>query len=263
MTFGEKIAEHFGKLGETFSQNAGYVAGFAGTIVGLFVIAFVLEQVARKKTGSTEKIFSVRKVAVIGIFSAVSAILMIFGEIPLLFAPSFYKLDFSELPILIGTYAFGPAAGVMMEFIKIVLKLLFKGTSTAFVGELANFAVGCSFIITASVIYSFKKNKKGAIFASVGGTLALTVFGTAFNAIYLLPAFSKLYGMPLEVILDMGVKVNPLVKPGDIISFVVACVAPLNLIKGIANSVVTLLVYKPLSPIIKGNSEKKEVKKNA
>ena len=75
--------------------------------------------------------------------------------------------------------------------------------------------------------------------------------GTAFNAIYLLPAFAKFYGMPLENLLARGSAVNPLVKEGDIVSFVVACVAPMNLLKGVIVSVVTLLIYKPLSPIIK------------
>ncbi|NLF43682.1 MAG: ECF transporter S component [Bacteroidales bacterium] len=185
-----------------------------------------------------------------GMFSAIATILMLF-EFPLPFAPNFYKLDFSELPILIGAFAFGPAIGVMMEFIKILLNLLTDGTTTAFVGEFANFVVGCSFIIPASAIYAFCKNKKSAAVSCVVGTLTLTVFGTAFNAIYLLPAFSKLYGMPLDTILGMGVKVNPLVSEGSIISFVVACVAPLNLIKGAASSVVTLLIYKSISPIIK------------
>jgi len=185
-----------------------------------------------------------------GMFSAIATILMLF-EFPLPFAPNFYKLDFSELPILIGAFAFGPAIGVMMEFIKILLNLITDGTTTAFVGEFANFVVGCSFIIPASAIYAFCKNKKGAIASCIAGTMILTVFGTAFNAIYLLPAFSKLYGMPLETILGMGVKVNPLVSEGSIISFVVACVAPLNLIKGTASSVVTLLIYKSISPIIK------------
>ena len=90
-----------------------------------------------------------------------------------------------------------------------------------------------------------------ALIACIIGTAVLTVFGTAFNAIYLLPAFSKLYGMPLDSLLSMGSAVNPRVKPGSIVSFVVACVAPLNLIKGVSVSLVTLLVYKPLSPIIK------------
>lgn len=79
----------------------------------------------------------------------------------------------------------------------------------------------------------------------------MTIFGTAFNAVYLLPAFSKFYGMPLDAILAMGTEVNPLAKEGSIVSFVVACVAPMNLIKGTLVSVVTLLIYKPLSPIIK------------
>ena len=77
-----------------------------------------------------------------------------------------------------------------MEFVKILLKLLFKGTSTAFVGELANFAVGCSFILPAAVVYAFRKTKKTALLACILGTLCMTVFGTAFNAVYLLPAFS-------------------------------------------------------------------------
>ena len=188
--------------------------------------------------------------AMVGMFSAIAMILHLF-DFPLPFAPGFYKLDFSELPILIGTFAFGPTAGVMMEFVKILLKLFIKGTSTAFVGDLANFVIGCSFILPASAIYAFRKSKKTAIAACVIGTLILTVFGTAFNAVYLLPAFSRLYGMPLESLLEMGSAVNPLAGENNIVSFVAACVAPLNLIKGASVSLVTLLVYKPLSPIIK------------
>ena len=240
---------------QAIADNAGYVLGFLAVIVGLFAVAFVTERLLMKRRGAKEKIFTTRKMAVIGMFSALATVLMLF-EIPLPFAPGFYKLDFSELPILIGAYAFGPASGVMMEFIKILLKLVIKGTSTAFVGELANFAVGCSFILPASIIYEFKKNKKHAIVGSIVGTIVLTVFGTAFNAIYLLPAFAALYGMPLDSLIGMGTAVNPLVQEGNIVTFVIACVAPLNLIKGTANSIVTLLVYKPLSPIIKGNRNK-------
>lgn len=249
-----KIAEHFTKLGTAFSKNVGFVLSFLGIIVALFLVAYGLEKLAQKRRGVNEKVFTTRKMAIVGMFSAIATILMMI-EIPMPFAPTFYKLDFSELPIMVGTFAFGPAAGVMMEFIKILLKLLIKGTSTAFVGELANFAVGCSFVITASVIYDFKKNKKAAIIACISGTLVLTVFGTAFNALYLLPAFAKLYGMPLEAILAMGAEVNKLCNPESIVSFVIVCVAPLNLIKGLANSVIVLLVYKPLSPIIKGNPD--------
>lgn len=237
-------------LFESVVENLVFVLEFLAVIIAMFVVAVVLEKAAAKARGVKEPLFNTRKLAMIGMFSALAMILHLF-DFPLFFAPGFYKLDFSELPILIGTFAFGPTAGVMMEFIKIVLKLFVKGTSTAFVGDLANFVVGCSFILPASAVYAFRKNKKSAIIACVTGTLVMTVFGTAFNAIYLLPAFSKLYGMPLEDILAMGAAVNPLVADGNIISFVAACVAPLNLVKGFSVSLVTLLVYKPLSPIIK------------
>ena len=238
------------ELFKSVTENLMFVLEFLAVIVALFVLAVLLEKAAQKVRGVKEPLFNTRKLAMIGMFSALAMILHLF-DFPLFFAPGFYKLDFSELPILIGTFAFGPTAGVLMEFIKILLKLFVKGTSTAFVGDLANFVVGCSFILPASAVYAFRKNKKSAIIACVVGTLVMTIFGTAFNAIYLLPAFSKLYGMPLEDILTMGAAVNPLVTDGSILSFVAACVAPLNIIKGVSVSVVTLLIYKPLSPIIK------------
>lgn len=235
---------------ESVRQNVTMVLEFAAVIAVLFGVALLLEKLARKKQGVKEKMFSTRRTAMIGMFSAIALILHLM-DFPLPFAPGFYQLDFSELPILIGSFAFGPAAGIMMEFVKILLKLCIKGTSTAFVGDLANFVVGCSFILPASAIYAFRKSKRSAVVACVAGTLVMTVFGTAFNAIYLLPAFSAFYGMPLEQILAMGAQVNPLVQESSILSFVAACVAPLNLIKGASVSVVTLLIYKPLSPIIK------------
>lgn len=237
------------------SDHLLYVLSFLAIIVILFLLAVFLEKAAQRKNGCTESIFYTRKTAMIGMFSAIAAILMLF-EFPLPFAPFFYKLDFSELPILIGTFAFGPAAGVMMEFLKILLKLIFKGTTTAFVGDLANFVVGCSMILPASVVYAFRKNKKSAVIACITGTLVMTVFGTALNAIYLLPAFSKLYGLPLESLIAMGAQTNGLVTEGSIVSFVVACVAPLNVIKGSSVSIITLLVYKPLSPLIKAGHKK-------
>lgn len=238
------------ELLKTVTENVGFVLGFLAIIVALFAVAVIFEKIAQKRNGVQEKVFSTRKIAMIGMFSAIAVVLMLF-EFPLPFIPGFYKLDFSELPILIGAFAFGPAAGVMMEFIKILLNLFFDGTTTVFVGELANFTVGCSFILPASIIYYFRKNKKNAIIACVSGTVILTVFGTAFNAIYLLPAFAQLYHMPLESLIAMGSEVNPLVSEGNIVSFVVACVSPLNLIKGSSVSIVTLLIYKKISPILK------------
>lgn len=234
---------------EEVSKNVTFVLEFLGIILALFVVAFVLEKLAKKRTGDTERILSTRRMAMIGMFSAIAAILHIMDFALPFIAPPFYKLDFSELPALIGAYAFGPFAGVMIEFLKILLKLIFKGTSTAFVGDLANFAVGCSFILPASVIYDFNKKKKTAILSCVVGTIVLTVFGTMFNALYLIPAFSALYGLGIEEIIAMGTSINKGIT--DLTSFVIIAVAPLNLIKGSVVSLITLLVYKKISPILK------------
>lgn len=238
----------FNGLGSALAENVIFVVEFLLIIAALFVVAYLVEINVRKKDGNSEKILSTRMITVVGMFSAIAAVLMLF-EIPLPFAPSFYKLDFSELPALIGAFAFGPVAGVLIEFIKIVLKLLIKGTSTAFVGELANFVVGCSFILPASIIYEIKKNKKSALVGCVVGTVILTFVGTSFNAVYLLPKFAELFGMPLDVIIGMGTEINPNIT--NISSFVIFAVAPLNIIKGVLNSVVTILIYKKLSPILK------------
>lgn len=235
---------------EKVVENTLFAGEFLLIIVAMFLVALALEKLADRKNGTKERTFSTRKMAVTGMFSAIAMILHLL-DFPLPFAPFFYRLDFSELPVLVAAFAFGPVTGVVTEAVKILLKLFIKGTSTAFVGDLANFVIGCSFILPASTIYYFKKSKKSAITGCIIGTLILTLFGTAFNAVYLLPAFSRLYGMPLESILAMGSKVNKLMTDGSIVSFVICCVAPMNLIKGGVVSVVTMLIYKPLSPIIK------------
>ena len=213
-------------LWSTIVDNAVVVVEVVLIAAVLVAVAYLAERFAKKKNGDTERVLSTRKLSMIGVFSAIAVVLHIF-DFPGFFAPEFYKLDFSEIPALIGAFAFGPVAGVMIEFCKIVLKLFIKGTSTAFVGDLANFAVGCSFILPASIIYMFKKSKKNAIVACVAGTLCMTVFGSAFNAIYLLPAFSKLYGMPLDVIVGMGTAINGNIT--SVITLVIFAVAPMNL----------------------------------
>ena len=164
-------------------------------------------------------------------------------DFPLLFlAPEFYKLDFSELPVMLCGFYLGPSAAVFCEVIKILLKLLLKGTSTAFVGDFANFAVGCSLVLPAVIIYHTKKSKASALWGCVVGAATLTIFGSLFNAVYLLPKFSQLYGIPLDAIIGMGAAINSGIT--NITSFVMLAVAPLNLIKGIMISVLTVLLYK-------------------
>ena len=230
------------------AKNAVFVLEFLAIVVVIFIAARIVEKVEKKKTGNTERILTTRKLTMIGMFSAIAGILMIF-EFPMPFAPSFYKLDFSEIPVLITAFAFGPVAGVMVEFCKIVLNLLMDSTTTAFVGELANFMVGCSFILPASIIYLHKKNRKSAVIGCVIGTICLTIFGTSFNAIYLVPKFAQLYGMPLEAIVGMGTAINPAIT--DLTTLVMFAVAPLNIIKGVSVSVITMLIYKKLSRFMK------------
>ncbi len=230
------------------TQNIIFFAEFLGVVALIFLAAVLIEKWEKKRTNNKERILSTRKLTMIGMFSAIAAILMLF-ELPMPFAPGFYKLDFSELPVLITAYAFGPVAGVLTEFCKILLKLLLKSTSTAFVGELANFVVGCSFVLPASVVYLYKKNRKTAIVSCIVGTLSLTICGTIFNGVYLLPKFAQIYGMPLESIIAMGTAVNPAIT--DITGMVILAVAPLNVIKGVSVSIVTMLIYKKLSRFMK------------
>ena len=236
-------------LWKSISDNGSFVGVCLIAVVGLVLIAYLFERAARARSGGTERILATRKIVMIGMFSALAGILYCFDFSLPLIAPEFYKLDFSELPALIAGFAFGPVAGVLVEFIKELVKLVIKGTSTAFVGDLANFLIGCMLVLPASIIYQFKKTKNTAILGCVVGTLVMTVFGTWFNAVYLLPAFSKLFGLPLDVILGMGTAINAGVK--DLTSFVILMVAPINLIKGVGISILTMLIYKKVSPIIK------------
>lgn len=230
------------------AENAMFVLEFLGIVLAIFLVAYIFEKVAKKKNGDNGRILSTKIIVTVGMLSAVSTVLMLF-EVPVPFAPPFYKIDLSELPALIAGFAYGPIAGVMVEFVKIVLKTLVKGTSTAFVGELANFVIGCGLVLPAAVIYRFKKNKKSALIACIVGTLLITIIGPVFNAVYLIPAFAKLYGMPLEAIIGMGTAINPVITSVGML--VVLCVAPLNLLKGLIDCIITMLIYKPLSRILK------------
>ena len=179
---------------------------------------------------------------IIGICAAIATVLHML-DFPLLFlAPGFYKLDFSELPVLLCGFFLGPSATVICEGIKILLKLMLKSTSTAFVGDLANFVVGCSFVLPATIWYHAHKSKHSAIIGLVLGTLSMSIFGSAFNAVYLLPKFADLYGMPLDTIIAMGTAIRGGVS--SVTTFVMLCVAPLNLVKGTVVSILTMLLYK-------------------
>ena len=143
------------KLISQIGENLSFVLECLGIFAALFVLALLFERFVmknRKKLGSTHFL------AYTAIFSAMAGVLM-FIEIPLFFAPSFYEIDLSEIPIMICTFYLGPVSGVVAELLKIIVKLVFKGTTTAFVGDFANFVVGCSFVLPASCVYHLKKSK--------------------------------------------------------------------------------------------------------
>lgn len=194
-----------------------------------------------------KKTINVKYIAKIGILSAIAAVLMLF-ELPLWFAPPFYKLDFSEIPILIGSFALGPLAGVIMELLKNLINLLLDGTTTAFVGEFANFVTGCAFVLPSALIYKYHKSLRTAVLGMLAGTASLIFVGALMNYFILIPTFSKLYELPLEVIVAMGTKVNASIT--DLKTLVVFAVMPFNLLKAVACSVVTLLLYKRVSKIL-------------
>ena len=182
-----------------------------------------------------------RMIVCVGMLAAISTILMLF-EFPLPFlAPGFYELDFSEVPILIGAFALGPVAGVLTELVKVLLNLVINGTQTAFVGEFANFVMGCAFVVPASVIYNRKKNRQHAMIGLAAGTVIMSVAAVFINALVLLPAYAKAFGMPVDAFVQMGTAINPAIN--GIWTFVLLAVAPFNLIKGVLVSVITVLLY--------------------
>ena len=197
--------------------------------------------------GRKEKI-NARTIAQIGMLGAVALVLMLF-EIPLPFAPSFYKIDFSEVPVLIGSFAMGPVAGVLIELVKILLKLLTIGSTTAGVGDVANFLIGISFCLPAAFIYRKMHSKKGAIIGMAAGTIFMTLVGCFLNAYVLLPTYAKAFHMPIDALVAMGTAVNGHIT--SLFTFVAFAVAPFNLLKGVLVSLVVALIYKKISPILK------------
>ncbi len=185
----------------------------------------------------------------VAMLSAVSVILMLL-EFPLPFiAPPFYELDFSEVPVLLGGFALGPLAGVVIEVFKILLNLLINGTVTGGVGEFANLIIGISFVLPGCWIYRRIKTKKSAIFGMAIGGVVMVALGCIINTYVLIPIYAEAFEMPIEAFVSMGAKINPMID--SLWKLVLLCTAPFNLIKAILVSVITALIYKPLSPVLK------------
>ncbi len=195
--------------------------------------------------GAKMKNNRIRKMTMIGMLSAVAFVLMFFDfSVP--FMPVFIKMDLSELPALIGSFALGPVSGVAVCLIKNLLHLM--KTSTGGVGELSNFILGASFVFTAGMIYKHKKNRKMAVIGSIAGAVVMALVSVPSNYFLVYPVYTKF--MPIEQIIGAYEAINPNVN--GLLSCLVIFNMPFTFVKAAFSVVITLLVYKRISPLIKG-----------
>lgn len=189
-----------------------------------------------------------KKLVMAALLGALAAILMVLDfNVPL--APGFIKFDFSDFPVLIGGFVFGPVTGVVIAFLKIVLNLLFKPTSTMFVGEASNFILSVCYMGVACLYYRNHRTKKGAAVGMLLATVATSVLAIFSNILVMFPMYAKLFGMSMQQIVGMVSAVNPFVK--DITTMVIASLVPFNLFKYGVISIITFVSYKKIEVILK------------
>ncbi|WP_257790941.1 ECF transporter S component [Candidatus Formimonas warabiya] len=189
--------------------------------------------------------FDVKNVVKISIMAALSFLIMLI-EFPLPFMPPFMQIDLSEIPALLTAFSLGPGAGVLVELIKNILHLL--KSQTAGIGELANFVVGIALVIPAGLIYKWNKSKKGAFLALVVGVVIMAAVASVFNYFVLLPLYARVLGFSTDAVISLGKQANHLIV--DLKTLIAYGIIPFNIIKGFIVSVIVLVVYKRLSPVL-------------
>lgn len=200
-----------------------------------------MSAIAKKKTS-----INIRKLAVTAMLSAVAAVLM-FLEFPVpMLIPSFVKFDFSELPALIAAFVVSPLSGVAVCLVKNLVNLPFS--SSGGIGELCNFLIGAAMVLPAGFIYKYKKTRKGAVLACAAGCVAMALASLPVNYFISYPVYFNIFA-PENVILDAYRKINPAVS--NLWDALIWFNAPFTFIKGAAVSVITFLIYKPLSNALK------------
>ena len=188
-----------------------------------------------------------RMIAMTAMLAAISYVLgLLEFHVPL--SPSFARMDLSDFPALIGSMVFGPVSGVVIELVKNSLKLI--TTQTGGVGELANFVIGSSFVLSAGLIYSIRKTYKNAWVACIASSFIMGIAAAVMNYFVLLPLFEQF--MPLNELIASFGEFIPFIKTK--LDVVVFNAFPFNLLKGLVISVVTLLIYKKLTPLLHGKS---------
>ena len=195
-----------------------------------------------------KKDLTTRNISRISVMGALGAVLMMF-DFPIAIAPHFYKLDLGDLPCLIGAFAMGPIPAFFIQIVKIIVKLLLKPTSTAFVGEIAAFICSSAYTVSAAYFYFKNRCRKNAIKSMLIASIILAIVSTIANYVFIIPAYVNMFHMPLETIIEMGNKIFPIVK--DKLSFVLCCVLPFNLIKAAITDVLTFVLYRHIAPILR------------
>ena len=191
------------------------------------------------------KIFTTNNLVKMSILSVFGYVLMVI-DFPLPIFPGFLKIDLSDVPPLIGGFALGPVAGVIIQLMKNILHFMTK-SSTGGVGEISNFITGTAYVLPAAIIYHYKKDRKHAVIGTLAGTVTMTVLGGLSNYYLVIPFYSKI--MPIESIIKMGTVINT--KIVDVKTLVIYGVSPFNVFKGLLIAFITLLIYKRISPILK------------
>lgn len=189
----------------------------------------------------------IRVITGTAMLTAVGVILQ-YIEISIPIIPSFIKLDFSDLPELIGAFAYGPVAGVIICLLRNLIHM--AATSSAGVGELSNFILGAVFSLVAGLIYKHKKTKKSAVIAVISGAAAMAVVSLATNYFLIYPLYYSVLGFPEEAVLGMYQAILPSVD--NIFQALLIFNVPFTFVKGLICAVVCILIYKPLSPLLKG-----------
>lgn len=191
---------------------------------------------------------TLRHMTVAGLFGAIAFVLMFFSfGVPVL--SPFAEFDLSALPELIGGYVLGPLGAVYITTIKLLLKLLFQGTSSMFTGEVQNFILSLSYVLPAILYYRKHKTKKGAVIGLVIGSIVSIVMAVLTNLYLIFPAYIKLYGMNWDGIIEICTAANPMIT--NIPTFVAFSVIPFNVISRLVSSVIAVLVYKKISVPLK------------
>ena len=187
-----------------------------------------------------------RSIVMTALLGAVASVLMFFSfSVP--FMPSFIKMDLSEMPALVAAFSMGPLSGAAVCLIKNVVNVF--STTTAGVGELSNFLLGVAFVVPAGFIYKFKKNRLGALIGSLTGSVSMAVIGLPINYFVTYPLYIKM-GFPLDVIIGMYQDILPSVD--GLLMCLIVFNLPFTLMRGIIDSALTFLIYKRISPLIKG-----------